>query len=109
MLKQKELNAYITETIDLAIEQAKNSDQNYINGTARPLEGIPVAITDLFCTKGILTTAASKMLSNFIPTYESTVSHRIQDNGTVMLGKTNMDEFAMGSANITSYFGSSSG
>lgn len=105
MLKQKELNAYITETIDIALEQAKNSDQKYLNGIARPLEGIPVAIKDLFCTKGILTTAGSKMLSNFIPTYESTVSHRIQNNGTVILGKANMDEFAMGSANITSYFG----
>ncbi|WP_375327390.1 Asp-tRNA(Asn)/Glu-tRNA(Gln) amidotransferase subunit GatA [Candidatus Tisiphia endosymbiont of Nemotelus uliginosus] len=105
MRKQKELNAYITETIDIAIEQAKNSDQNYINGVARPLEGIPIAIKDLFCTKGILTTAASKMLSNFIPTYDATVSYKLQDNGTVMLGKANMDEFAMGSANITSYFG----
>ncbi|MDR0329557.1 MAG: Asp-tRNA(Asn)/Glu-tRNA(Gln) amidotransferase subunit GatA, partial [Rickettsia sp.] len=105
MDKHKELNAYITETTDIALEQAKIADQNYHNGIARPLEGIPIAVKDLFCTKGVLTTAASKILSNFVPTYESTVSKNVQDHGTIMLGKANMDEFAMGSANITSYFG----
>ncbi|WP_375358841.1 Asp-tRNA(Asn)/Glu-tRNA(Gln) amidotransferase subunit GatA [Candidatus Tisiphia endosymbiont of Neophilaenus lineatus] len=105
MDKHKELNAYITETTDIALEQSKIADQNYHNGIARPLEGIPIAVKDLFCTKGVLTTAASKILSNFVPTYESTVSKNVQDHGTIMLGKANMDEFAMGSANITSYFG----
>ena len=105
MNKHKELNAYITETTDIALEQSKIADQNYHNGIARPLEGIPIAVKDLFCTKGVLTTAASKILSNFVPTYESTVSKNVQDHGTIMLGKANMDEFAMGSANITSYFG----
>ncbi|WP_367364620.1 Asp-tRNA(Asn)/Glu-tRNA(Gln) amidotransferase subunit GatA [Candidatus Tisiphia endosymbiont of Nedyus quadrimaculatus] len=105
MDKHKELNAYITETTDIALEQAKIADQNYHNGIARPLEGIPIAVKDLFCTKGVRTTAASKILSNFVPTYESTVSKNVRDHGTIMLGKANMDEFAMGSANITSYFG----
>ncbi|KAJ6644921.1 Glutamyl-tRNA(Gln) amidotransferase subunit A, partial [Pseudolycoriella hygida] len=105
MSKQRELNAYITETIESALEQGKIADQNYLQGRARPLEGIPIAVKDLFCTKGVLTTAASRMLSNFIPPYESTVSQKVQDSGGIMLGKANMDEFAMGSANVNSYFG----
>lgn len=105
MDKHKGLNAYITETTDIALQQAKIADQNYHKGIERHLEGIPISVKDLFCTKGVLTTAGSRMLSNFIPTYESTVSNKVQDHGTIMLGKTNMDEFAMGSANITSYFG----
>ncbi len=103
--KQKKLNAYITETTDTALEKAKIADQNYHRGIEKSLEGIPISVKDVFCTKGILTTAGSKMLSNFIPTYESTISKKVQDHGAIMLGKTNMDEFAMGSANITSYFG----
>ncbi|MCC8483488.1 MAG: Asp-tRNA(Asn)/Glu-tRNA(Gln) amidotransferase subunit GatA [Rickettsia endosymbiont of Labidopullus appendiculatus] len=105
MDKQKELNAYITETTDTALQQAKIADQNYHKGIEKSLEGIPISVKDLFCTKGVLTTAGSRMLSKFIPTYESTVSNKVQEHGTIMLGKTNMDEFAMGSANITSYFG----
>jgi len=105
MTKHRDLNAYITETSDIAIRQAKTADQNYSDNRARALEGIPIAVKDLFCTKGVLTTAGSKMLSNFVPTYESTISQKVSDHGTIMLGKTNMDEFAMGSANITSYFG----
>lgn len=103
--EKKRLNAYITVCADLAIEQAKKSDEMYKNKTNRPLEGVPFAIKDLFCTKDILTTSASKMLHNFIPPYESTVTDRLNKNGIVMLGKTNMDEFAMGSGNIHSYFG----
>jgi aspartyl-tRNA(Asn)/glutamyl-tRNA(Gln) amidotransferase subunit A len=103
--KLQNLNAYITETFEQALEHAKIADQNYASGNARRLEGIPVAVKDLFCTKGVKTTAGSKILHNFVPTYESTVSQSIMDNGTITLGKTNMDEFAMGSANITSYFG----
>ncbi len=102
---QKHLNSYITETFDIAREQAKQSDANYASGSARKLEGVPVAVKDLFCTKDVKTTAGSKMLGNFIPSYESTVSQNIANHGTVMIGKANMDEFAMGSSNTTSYFG----
>lgn len=101
----KHLNAYITETFDIASDAAKIADKNYQSGTAKKLEGIPVGIKDLFCTKDVKTTAASKMLSNFIPSYESTVSSNIKNAGAIMIGKTNMDEFAMGSSNTTSYFG----
>ncbi len=101
----KHLNAFITETPELAVEQAKIADHNIANDNAGKLEGIPLAVKDLFCTKNIRTTAASKILGNFIPTYESTVSQKLLESGAVMLGKTNLDEFAMGSANTTSGFG----
>lgn len=101
----RSLNSYITETFDSALELAKNADANYKNGSYKKLEGIPVAVKDLFCTNGVKTTAGSKMLANFVPTYESTVSHNVAKAGTIMIGKTNMDEFAMGSSNMTSYFG----
>lgn len=103
--KTRNLNCYITDSFDQAIERAKESDQRYKQGTNRPLEGIPVGVKDLFCTKGIRTTSASKMLENFVPPYESTVSSKLAEAGTLSLGKTNMDEFAMGSSNTTSYFG----
>jgi aspartyl-tRNA(Asn)/glutamyl-tRNA(Gln) amidotransferase subunit A len=103
--KEKKLNIYITETFDQARKKAKLADENYQKGTARPLEGVPVAVKDLFCTEGTRTTAGSRMLGNFIPTYESTVSKNIANHGTIMMGKANMDEFAMGSSNMTSYFG----
>lgn len=103
--KCRHLNAFITETFDIALKKAQISDQNYKNGNPRKLEGIPVSVKDLFCTKGVRTTAGSKMLKDFVPTYESTISKNIADKGTIMLGKTNMDEFAMGSSNLTSYFG----
>ena len=99
------LNAFITESFDLALTQAKKSDEKISAGTAGDLEGIPLAIKDLFCTKNLRTTAASKMLADFVPTYESTVTQKLLDAGTVTLGKTNMDEFAMGSANTNSFFG----
>jgi len=104
----KSLNIFITETFDLAREQAKESDKKYQSGqgnNARALEGIPVGVKDLFCTKGVLTTAASNILNNFVPEYESTVTSKLFANGAVMIGKTNLDEFAMGSANITSHYG----
>jgi len=103
--KNKHLNFYITETFDKAINLAKLADQNYNTGKERRLEGIPIGVKDLFCTKNVRTTAGSKMLGNFVPTYESTVSQNLEDSGTIMIGKTNMDEFAMGSSNTTSYFG----
>jgi aspartyl-tRNA(Asn)/glutamyl-tRNA(Gln) amidotransferase subunit A len=98
------LNAFITETPDRALEMATDSDERIARGEARPLEGLPLAIKDLFCTKGVRTTAGSHILGNFVPPYESTVSQNLWDAGAVMLGKTNMDEFAMGSSNETSYF-----
>ena len=103
--KFKELNAFITVCGEQALRSAEQSDQKIANGTAGELEGISLAIKDLFVTKGIKTTAASKMLHNFIPPYESTITQKLLDAGAVFLGKTNMDEFAMGSANITSYYG----
>lgn len=101
----KDLNAYITETPDLALEQAKASDERRAAGDAGVLDGIPLAIKDLFCTNGVQTTAASHILEGFIPQYESTVTANLFADGAVMLGKANLDEFAMGSANTTSYFG----
>ena len=105
MDKARELNAYVTETPELALERAKASDERRAKGTAGKMDGIPVGMKDLYCTKGVRTTACSHILDNFVPPYESTVSQKLEDAGTVMLGKTNMDEFAMGTANLTSYFG----
>jgi len=98
------LNAFVTETPEKALEMAADSDTRIAKGEARPLEGLPLAIKDLFCTKGVKTTAGSNILGNFIPPYESTVTQNLWDAGAVMLGKTNMDEFAMGSSNETSYY-----
>jgi aspartyl-tRNA(Asn)/glutamyl-tRNA(Gln) amidotransferase subunit A len=99
------LNAFITETPDLALARAAESDVKLANGTAGALEGLPIGIKDLFCTKGVLTTAASHILDGFKPPYESTVTAKLAAAGAVSLGKLNLDEFAMGSANITSYYG----
>ena len=99
------LNAYITATPDLALEQAKAADARIAAGTATALTGIPIAMKDLFCTAGVRTTAASRILEPFIPPYESTVSAKLRDAGAVVLGKANLDEFAMGSSNITSAYG----
>ncbi len=101
----KGLNAYITETPEIALEQAKASDARRAQGNAGALDGIPLAIKDLFCTNGTQTTAASHILEGFIPQYESTVTANLFKDGAVMLGKANLDEFAMGSANTTSYYG----
>ena len=101
----RHLNAFVTETPDLALKQAKESDERRAKGTAKPLDGVPLAIKDLFCTKNVKTTACSKILSNFVPPYESTVSGKLLGDGAVMLGKTSLDEFAMGSSNTTSAFG----
>lgn len=101
----RSLNAVITETPEQAREQAKASDARIAKGEMRPLEGIPIAMKDLFCTKGVKTTAGSHILGNFVPPYESTVSQKLLDSGTISVAKTNLDEFAMGGSNITSYFG----
>ena len=105
MEQRRDLNAFITETPEIALERAKESDKKLQNGSAGILEGIPVGIKDLFCTEGVLTTAGSHILDNFKPPYESTVSNNLKKAGAVMLGKTSLDEFAMGSTNETSYFG----
>ena len=105
MGKARILNAFITETPEIALAQAKESDERRKAGKVGLLEGIPIANKDLYCTKGIRTTAASKILSNFVSPYESTVSQKLKDAGTVMLGKLNTDQFAMGGSTITSYFG----
>ena len=103
--KTRHLNCFITETFDLARTQASQADNDIATGNIKPLTGIPMGIKDLFCTKGVKTTAASKMLNNFIPDYESFVTQNLFNAGAIMLGKLNLDEFAMGSANETSYFG----
>lgn len=103
--KARDLNAFIVETPDKALSMAEESDKRIAAGNNRPLEGVPLAIKDLFCTKGVQSTAGSHILEGFVPPYESTVSGKLFDAGAVMLGKTNLDEFAMGSANITSYYG----
>ena len=91
----KDLNAYITETPDQALAQAAESDKRYAEGNARDLDGIPIAMKDLFCTKDVQTTAASHILEGFTPQYESTVSQKLLDAGTITLGKANLDEFAV--------------
>ena len=100
-----DINSYITVTEELALSQAKEADTRYNNNNPLDLDGIPLAHKDIFCTENILTTCGSKMLSDFIAPYSSTVVSKFVEKGTVMLGKTNMDEFAMGSSNETSYFG----
>src|SRR6185312_4118301 len=99
------LNAYVLETPDQAMEMASASDARRAAGTAGRLEGAPLGIKDLFCTKGVRSTAGSKIIGDFKPTYESTVTANLWRDGAVMLGKLNMDEFAMGSSNETSAFG----
>ena len=102
----KALNAFITVTEEEALKQAKSADEKINSGNAHPLTGIPIAQKDIFCTQGVKTTCGSKMLENFIAPYNATLIEKCNDVGLVMLGKTNMDEFAMGSSNETSYFGS---
>lgn len=100
-----ELNAYITVCEDSAIAQAREADAQRAAGSTAPLLGIPIAHKDLFCTEGVLTTSGSKILHNFVSPYDATVVERLREAGAVMLGKTNMDEFAMGSSNESSYYG----
>ncbi|MEM8663562.1 MAG: amidase, partial [Pseudomonadota bacterium] len=99
------LNAFITVTPERALEMAKASDARLEAGEGGALEGVPLGIKDLFCTEGVRTTAASRILGNFVPQYESTVTANLWRAGAVLLGKLNLDEFAMGSSNETSAFG----
>jgi aspartyl-tRNA(Asn)/glutamyl-tRNA(Gln) amidotransferase subunit A len=101
----RHLNCFITETFDAARAAAKESDARYAAGKSLPLDGIPIAMKDLFCTEGVQTTAASKILKGFKPPYESTVSSQMKRDGMITIGKANLDEFAMGSGNVTSAYG----
>ena len=99
----KKLNAFVTTTFDYALDKAKQFDNK--PNFDQLLPGIPLAVKDLFCTENFKTTAGSNILNNFVPSYESTVTKNLWDNGSFLLGKLNCDEFAMGSSNETSYFG----
>lgn len=101
----KKINSFITITEDRAIQQARLADANIKQNKNTLLTGIPIAHKDLFCTKGIKTSCASKMLNDFISPYNATVVERLEKAGMILLGKTNMDEFAMGTSNETSYYG----
>jgi len=101
----RDLNAFVLVTPDAASAMARAADTRIASGDARPLDGIPLAIKDMFATRGVRTTACSHILENFVPAYESTVTAQLWRDGAVLLGKTNNDEFAMGSSNETSYFG----
>jgi len=105
MEEARHLNAYVLETPEIALQMAAESDKRMASGDTGPLEGIPLGIKDMFCTEGVRTTACSKILDNFVPQYESTVTSHLWRDGAVLLGKLNNDEFAMGSSNETSAFG----
>jgi aspartyl-tRNA(Asn)/glutamyl-tRNA(Gln) amidotransferase subunit A len=105
MERARVLNAYVLETPDRARAMAKETDARLRRGEARPLEGLVIGVKDMFATKDVRTTACSRMLENFVPTYESTVSANLWSDGAVLLGKLNNDEFAMGSSNESSFFG----
>ena len=101
----EKLNSFVTVCKDEALKAAEEADKRIASGDARPLTGIPLAVKDIFCTKGVLTTCSSKMLSNFIPPYDATSIVKLKEQGAVIVGKTNMDEFAMGSSTETSHYG----
>jgi len=105
MATHKALNAFVTVATDSALALAKEADQKLASNKATPLTGVPMVHKDIFCTDGTRTTCGSRMLSEFIAPYNATVVEKLNDAGMVMLGKTNMDEFAMGSSNETSFFG----
>ena len=102
---QPRLNAFVTVTPDSALAQARAADAALASGQAGPLTGLPLAHKDIFCTQGVRTTCGSRMLDNFVSPYDATVVEKLNAAGMIALGKTNMDEFAMGSSNETSYFG----
>ena len=100
-----EYNAFITVNEEMSLDQARSADQMIAAGQASALTGIPIAQKDIFCAKGWLTTCGSKMLSNFVSPYDASVIERFNQVGAINIGKTNMDEFAMGCSNETSYYG----
>ncbi len=100
-----DINAFITVTGERALAEARKADRRLADGTAGPLTGVPIAHKDIFCTQGVRTSCASRMLDGFVSPYDATIVARMRDAGLVMLGKTNMDEFAMGSSNETSFYG----
>ncbi len=102
---EKEIRAYITPMRETALAEAKRADEAIRKGEVKALTGIPIALKDIFCTKGVRTTCGSRILSNFIPPYDATVVEKLREAGAVFTGKTNMDEFAMGSSTETSWFG----
>ena len=104
-INRSDLNAFITVTDELALSQARAADAKLANGKSSVLTGIPFAHKDIFCTKGVKTSAGSKILDPFISPYDATLSHKLNSENMVMLGKTNMDEFAMGSSNENSFYG----
>lgn len=104
-MHDKSLNSFVTVTEEQALAAAKAADERLASGNSTTLTGIPIAQKDIFCTDGVTTTCGSKMLANFVSPYDATVVRQLKEAGTVMLGKTNMDEFAMGSSNETSFFG----
>ena len=104
-INRSDLNAFITVTDELALSQARAADAKLANGSGSVLTGIPFAHKDIFCTKGVKTSAGSKILDPFISPYDATLSHKLNIENMVMLGKTNMDEFAMGSSNENSFYG----
>ena len=107
--KDEKLNSYVTVLSDIALQSAQEADKDISSGNYKgPLHGIPLGLKDIFITKNIKTTCGSKMLENFIPPYDATVTQKLADSGAVILGKNNMDEFAMGSSTETSYFGPTS-
>jgi aspartyl-tRNA(Asn)/glutamyl-tRNA(Gln) amidotransferase subunit A len=103
--KEDELNAYITVTKDLALKKAKQFDENFDEESKKKISGIPMAVKDVFTTKGILTTCASHILDDYKPVYESTVTKKLLDEGMIILGKSNLDQFCHGSGTVTSYYG----
>lgn len=102
---EEKVNAFITLTYDIAMQQARDADEKFIKNEGTYLTGIPLAIKDIICTSGVKTTCGSKILENFIPPYDATVIEKLKFQNAVFAGKTNMDEFAMGSSNETSFFG----
>ncbi len=104
-LYDSQLNSFVIVTEELALAQAKTADQQIAKGNAHPLTGIPIAHKDIFCTQDIKTSCGSKMLDNFIAPYDATCVSKLKNVGTILIGKTNMDEFAMGSSNENSYYG----
>ena len=103
--RSQELNAFITVDAEGALTQAQSADRSRANGHAGALTGLPIAHKDIFCSRGLKTTCGSRMLEDFVSPYDATVVERLAATGTVLVGKTNMDEFAMGSSTETSWFG----